>query len=133
VDLIAMVDDAVRGNPWEQEIYRMAVPAGVAVEFLSGTEASAQLRAWESDPRRVLVLTGDVATLAGLVEAAEGLITRVNLGGLHEQPGRRERLHYLYLSDDEANRLRRLEAGGITITAQDLPTTRPVPLRELLG
>jgi PTS system mannose-specific IIB component/fructoselysine and glucoselysine-specific PTS system IIB component len=132
VDLIVLVDDAVRSNPWEQEIYRMAVPGGVALEFASGAEAAARLRQWATGQDRVFILTGDIATMADLVLAGDGVINRVNLGGLHDVPGRRERLRYLYLSEDEISQLRRLEAAGIIITAQDVPTATPIAFRELL-
>lgn len=131
VDLIVLVDDAVRQNEWEQEIYRMAVPQGVEVEFVGAEEAVTRLRGWAAGSRRVFVLTGDIPTMAQLVERGNGAIERVNLGGVHQQPGRRERLHYLYLSDDEVERLRDLAAGGVRISAQDVPTATPVPLQEL--
>ncbi|MDH5315707.1 MAG: PTS sugar transporter subunit IIB, partial [Gemmatimonadota bacterium] len=76
VRLVVLVDDAVRANEWEQEIYRMALPEGVAVEFASVAEAVGQLRAWDSDPRRIFLLTGDVATMAELVVRGEGVIRR---------------------------------------------------------
>jgi mannose/fructose/N-acetylgalactosamine-specific phosphotransferase system component IIB len=33
-------------------------------------------------------------------------VTQVNLGGMHHRPGRTERLRYVYLTADEAERLR---------------------------
>jgi PTS system mannose-specific IIB component/fructoselysine and glucoselysine-specific PTS system IIB component len=129
--LIVLVDDAVRANQWEQEIYRMALPQDVAVEFVSRDEALARLREWDADPRRVMLVTGDVETMAALVTRGEGVIRRVNLGGIHAGPGRHPCLRYVYLSDDETSTLRRLEAAGAVITAQDVPTTTPVPLHQL--
>jgi mannose/fructose/N-acetylgalactosamine-specific phosphotransferase system component IIB len=55
----------------------------------------------------------------------------VNLGGVHHRPGRRERLPYLYLTDEELKGLVALEHAGAEVTAQDLPTTQPVGLRSL--
>lgn len=133
VQVIALVDDTIRANPWEQDIYRMATPETVQLEFVGCAEAAACLRGWDASPRNVLLLTGDLATMAALVEAGEGVIRRVNLGGLHQQPGRRERLRYLYLSDAEVDQLRRLEAGGTAVFAQDLPTAPAVPLREVVA
>jgi len=52
------------------------------------------------------------------------------LGGIHHQPGRSQRLRYVYLSDSEAVKLKELAGQGIEITAQDVPTARPVPLEE---
>jgi len=133
VDLIVLVDEAVRDNAWEREIYRMAVPQGVEVEFLGADEAGSRLREWADGHRRVFVLTGDIATMERLVERGDGAITRINLGGVHRQPGRRERLRYLYLSEDEVDRLRKLAESGVHVTAQDVPTAMPVTLQALLG
>ena len=55
---------------------------------------------------------------------------RVNIGGIHHRPGRSERLRYVYLTDDEARELRRLAATGVSVTAQDVPTARAVPVEE---
>jgi PTS system mannose-specific IIB component/fructoselysine and glucoselysine-specific PTS system IIB component len=124
---IALVDDAVRASDWEQELYRMGVPAPVEVRFAGVVEAAAQAGAWEADPRTGIVLTADIATMAALCAAAPS-VRRVNVGGIHFRPGRTERLRFVYLSDEEAAALRALAATGVAVTAQDVPTAAPVPL-----
>jgi len=52
-----LVDDAVRANEWEQEIYRMAVPEGVAVEFATVAEAAGRLPRLGQRPAPHLLLT----------------------------------------------------------------------------
>jgi PTS system mannose-specific IIB component/fructoselysine and glucoselysine-specific PTS system IIB component len=131
VDLIILVDDQVAGNPWEQELYRMGVSPELEVRFVSLADAIARLREWDTNGRRGLLLTGELETMAALHDAAPTVVHRINLGGVHHRPGRRERLPYLYLTDQELQRLRRLEASGAVITAQDLPTAPPVPLKAL--
>lgn len=126
---IVLVDDTVRGSAWEQDLYRMGVPPEIEVVFASTTEAAARLPVWERDPRVGILVAGDIDTLAAL--STNGLrVRRINIGGLHHRPGRSERLRYVYLSDDEAAKLRALAAQGIEVTAQDVPTAAPVPLRE---
>jgi len=49
---ILLVDDEVAANPWEQELYRMAVPDGVAIVFAGAAEAMEQLARWQADPER---------------------------------------------------------------------------------
>lgn len=132
VRLIVLVDDDVAANAWEQEIYRMAVPPGVEVEFVTRDAAISSLRRWEGDPRTVFVLTGTVEAMAALVRGGQGTLRRVNIGGLHAGPGRRERLRYVYLTDAEAAALRALEADGNEVSAQDVPTSAPVRMRDLL-
>jgi len=129
VGFIVLVDDAVRDSPSEQELYRMGVPPDIELIFASVPEAVAQLGAWEADARPSIVLAGSIATLAALTENCHR-VTRINLGGIHAGPGRSERLRFVFLSDAEAEQLKRLAARGVEVTAQDVPTARPVPLAE---
>ncbi len=131
--LIVLVDDAVSGNDWERDIYSLAVPKGIDVEIVSEAEAEQRCPEWSRDARPVIILTADLETMTRLVRGTGGLITRVNLGGIHHAPGRTERLRYVYLTQDDVDRLRALEAAGVAVTAQDLPTSTPVPVSELLG
>ncbi|MGH7701007.1 MAG: PTS system mannose/fructose/N-acetylgalactosamine-transporter subunit IIB [Gemmatimonadales bacterium] len=129
VGFIVLVDDEVRDSEWEQDLYRMGVAPEIDVVFASAQEAAARLAEWERDPRAGILLTGDIDTMVAVCADSHG-VTRVNIGGLHHRPGRRERLRYVYLTDDEAARLRRLAAAGVEVTAQDVPTARAVPLAE---
>jgi len=125
---IVLVDDTVRASEWEQDLYRMGVPPHIEVVFASTAEAAQRLPEWEADPRVGIVLAGSISTMAALCD--DNRVKRINVGGLHHQPGRSERLRYVYLSDNEAEQLRRLAARGIEITAQDVPTAPAVPLTE---
>lgn len=132
IAFIVLVDDDVRASDWEQELYRMGVPPDVTVIFADVREGIAQLPAWQADGRRGIVLTGDIAAMAQLVEGSHA-VEAVNVGGIHFREGRRERLRYVYLSDAEAAALARLGEQGVEVTAQDVPTGRKVPLAELLA
>ncbi len=132
VGFIVLVDDEVRNSAWEQDLYRMGVPPGIDVVFVSVAEVPRHLSAWIADPRPGIVLVGDVDTLASLVAAAGTGIHRINVGGVHHRPGRIERLRYVYLSDDEAAKLKQLASNEVEVTAQDVPTARAVPIREFL-
>lgn len=131
IDLIILVDDQVAGSPWEQDLYRMAVEPEMEVRFVTVADATAQLGEWQTNGKRALVLTGDLDTMAALHAANPQVVHRINLGGIHHRPGRRERLPFVYLTDQELRTLFTLQEGGAVITAQDLPTTTPVALRTL--
>ena len=126
---IVLVDDAVRASPWEQELYRMGVPPNIEVITVSTAEAAVQLAGWDADPRVGIVVAGDIGTMVALTENCHQ-VRRISVGGVHQRPGRTERLRFVYLSDAEAEQLRQLAARGIEITAQDVPTARAVPLAE---
>jgi mannose/fructose/N-acetylgalactosamine-specific phosphotransferase system component IIB len=131
IELIILVDDQVASTDWEQELYRMAVAPEIEVRFVTVADATAHMSEWQSNGKRGLMLTGDVETMATLRTSNPEVVQRINLGGIHHRPGRRERLPFLYLTDQELSSLQSLEAAGAVITAQELPSTPPVGLRSL--
>jgi PTS system mannose-specific IIB component/fructoselysine and glucoselysine-specific PTS system IIB component len=127
---LVLVDDGIRASAWEQDLYRMGVPGGMDIEFASVAEAGTAFGRWRGDGSRTMLIVADVGTLARLCAVAD--VRQVQLGGIHQGPGRRERLPYVFLSDDEVQALKALEASGVEITAQDVPSRRPVPLEEIV-
>ncbi len=130
IGFIVLVNDEVRASEWEQELYRMGVPPSMEVLFASAAEAAPRLAEWERDTRNGIVLTGDVETMAALARAMP--VRRcVNLGGIHAREGRTERLRYVFLTPAEAATLAQLASEGVEVSAQDVPTAKPVPIGEL--
>jgi PTS system mannose-specific IIB component/fructoselysine and glucoselysine-specific PTS system IIB component len=128
---ILLVDDEVAANPWEQDLYRMAVPDDVAIVVANAADASTAVAGWQAEPVRSILLTGSIETLVALYAADPAAVHRINLGGIHHRPGRSERLPYIYLSPAEYEALLDLEARGADVTAQDVPSASPVGLRAL--
>ncbi|HEX5817239.1 MAG TPA: PTS sugar transporter subunit IIB [Gemmatimonadales bacterium] len=128
---IVLADDEVARSDWEQDLYRMAVPAGLEVVFATVAAAASRLAEWERDARRTAVLMGSIEAAAQLYRADPAVARRINLGGIHHRPGRTERLPYVYLTDEEQRQLERLAGEGAQITGQDVPTSAPVPLEAL--
>jgi mannose/fructose/N-acetylgalactosamine-specific phosphotransferase system component IIB len=131
VERIILVNDAVAASSCEQDLYRMAVPPEIDLRFASTSEASAGLAGWRDDARRTLLLTGDIPTMLALHAADGRALHAINLGGLHHRPGRRQRLPYVYLTDDERAELLALERSGAEVSAQDVPTATAVALRDI--
>lgn len=129
---IVLVDDTVADSDWEQELYRMGVPPEMTVYFATVEQAAATLATYEGLDTQGIVLVGDISTMQRLVEGAGGLIHKVNVGGVHHVPGRTGRLRYVYLTPEEEQQLREMAAQGVEVTAQDVPSARPVSLEELL-
>ena len=129
---IVLVDDDVASSEWEQELYRMGVPPEMDVHFHTVDEAAGKLDGYQRDERRGALLTGDIETMARLIELT-GAIRRVNLGGIHHRTGRTQRLRYVFLAPDEEQALRVLAARGVDVSAQDVPAARPLALNEVLS
>jgi mannose/fructose/N-acetylgalactosamine-specific phosphotransferase system component IIB len=130
IEFIVLVDDAVSGSEWEQELYRMGVPPEMEVFFHTVADATGRLEGYRQDRRRGILLTGDVRSMACLVAA--GGIPAVNVGGIHHRPGRVQRLRYVFLNGDEERQLREIESRGVEVAAQDVPAAWPMPLEQLL-
>lgn len=131
IGFIVLVDDEVAGSEWEQELYRMGVPPEMDVHFESVESAVQRLPDYRRDPRKGIVLTGDITTMRRLIDSG-ALLTAVNIGGIHHRIGRTQRLRYVFLSPDEEDALRALDERGIRVTARDVPAAREVSLSELL-
>lgn len=131
-DQVVVVDDAIAGSPWEQELYCLGVPPEVEARFAAVDEARRDLPAWREGGRRVVVLVRDVPTLVRVAEGGALRGEEVNLGGIHHAAGRERVLPYLFLDAADRERLRALAAEGVRISARDLPSSRAVPLDELV-
>ncbi|HYW33338.1 MAG TPA: PTS sugar transporter subunit IIB [Gemmatimonas sp.] len=130
---IVLVDDEVASSEWEQELYRMGVPPDMSVHFHGVADAAAALAGYQADARPGLVLVGDIGTMARLVDASNGTIRSVNVGGIHHSPGRTGRLRYVFLTPAEEGALRGIARKGVVVTAQDVPGARAIPLDEMLA
>lgn len=129
--LYLVVDDELASSEWEQELYRLALPEEVSVEFHTVAEARRLLPAWQAGEGGAVLLTRGVESMWAL--GRDGLLREqsINLGGLHHTPGRERVLPYLHLGPEDFRLLESLEAAGAEVSAQDLPGTPPVPLADL--
>lgn len=130
-DRIVVVDDAIAGSAWEQELYCLGVPPEIEAQFVSSSQAQEAFELWRGGPKRTIVLVRDVATaqrMAGLLRGEE-----VHLGGIHHAEGRTRVLPYLHLTPDELATLREMEASGVAVSARDLPGSNRVRLEHLGG
>lgn len=132
LQLLLLVDDEVAASDWEQELYRMGVPPEMQVHFLSVDDAAKALPRFQTDPRPGILLVGDIGTMKRLVVAANGSIRAVNIGGVHHALGRTPRLRYVFLTSAEEKELQAIADLGVQVSAQDVPSTKPVPLADVL-
>ncbi|HMC56890.1 MAG TPA: PTS sugar transporter subunit IIB [Gemmatimonadaceae bacterium] len=130
IGFIVLVDDEVACSEWEQELYRMGTPPEMQVHFYSVDAVTGALPTFTKDERPGILLTGNVDAMLALVTRAG--VREVNIGGIHHRADRKQRLRYVFLSPKEEQVLRRMGELGATVTAQDVPSSRPIELSELL-
>ena len=110
----------------------MAVPPEMDIYFADVTTAIRDHPRYASDPRPGILISGDIESMHRLVKGVKA-IGSINLGGIHHRAGRMEKLRYIFLTPEEEQQLRDLEAAGVEVTAQDVPSARLVPLGDVLA
>lgn len=137
IQFIVLMDNSIAESDWEMDLYRLGVPPHIEIIFSGIEGVAANYADYAKDKRRGILLTGSVEDMLALVRNLKSDATlqrndiEVNLGGLHARSGRSKRLRYIYLSGGEEVALGEMAALGAVITAQDVPSARPVPLKEL--
>jgi mannose/fructose/N-acetylgalactosamine-specific phosphotransferase system component IIB len=126
---LIVVNDLLAGSAAEQEIYRSGLPAGIEAAFWTEAEATGRLQSVVASEEAVIVLTEDLATMDRLARGGVP-IDEVNVGGIHAGPGRERVLPFVCLDPEDRRRIRALEAAGIRVSAQDVPTAEAVRLVE---
>jgi len=128
---LVLVDDLVASSEWEKDLYRMAVPPEMEIFFDDVAAATRNHAKYAEDPRPGILITGDIDSMLRLAKGVKA-IGSVNIGGVHYRAGRAEKLRYVFLTPSEEQQLRALEGSGVEVTAQDVPSAKPVPLTEIL-
>jgi len=128
-----VVDDALAGSGWEQDLYRSGLPDEVTAEFVTVDEAAMRFAELDGREGPGALLTRGTRAMRKLAE--QGLLDgrRVNVGGLHGGAGRERVLDYLYLGECERADLEVINHHSESVVARDLPTTRPISLDTVLG
>jgi mannose/fructose/N-acetylgalactosamine-specific phosphotransferase system component IIB len=128
-----VVDDELAEAEWEQDLFRLGVPAGSEVEFTGVEEARSRFPVWDEAPGPTILLTRDLDHMLRLARGGVLEGREVNLGGIHHAPGRDRVLPYLFLSTEDRERIRALLEEGARVEARDLPDAPRTRARTLLG
>jgi len=119
VDNLLVADDEVFSNNQMQLIYRLALPADVAITFVSVDDLASEFDKLP-DNSTSLVLIRSIENLV----RARGCgckIIRIMLGNIHATPERKRVTDAVYLSDEECEILCNLKKTGIEVEIQTFP------------
>ena len=128
VDRVVVADDEASESPLMRVAMGLAVPTGIQVDISRLEDVPfAEL---EQDNVRTLLLVRDIPAL--MRARSRGLAVRhVNLGNIHHGPGRRPVSASVYLTAEELQQLRALDASGVELEVRGVPGDRPVLFSEM--
>jgi mannose/fructose/N-acetylgalactosamine-specific phosphotransferase system component IIB len=119
-DRIVVVSDEAAADPIQSSLMSMAVPSEVRVLVIPVESAARSLLANEWEKDRVLLLLPSPREARRLAEAGVSFDS-VNVGGLHDAPGRKFITSSLALSDQDREDLQVLLDKKIFIETRTLP------------
>lgn len=123
---ILLAHDGVASDATRCDLYRSMAEGDTAIDVQPLAVVAAELQRTEPRPRTLLVL-GSAADAQRLLELGAPL-RQVQVGGLHQGPGKKRLLDYVYLSAEDVRALGWLLDRGVALEAQDLPSHRGVPI-----
>jgi PTS system mannose-specific IIB component len=128
VERIVVADDEAAHNALMQTAMRMAVPQGVTVDIVPMEKADFAGAA--GDRVRTLVLLREVSAV--LKARARGLPDGpLNLGNVHAGAGRKAITRAVFLSGEEVDELKTLQAQGMPVSFQAVPLEKPLSLEAV--
>lgn len=125
-----IVDDEVADDRFASSLFESALPEGTKLRILKTGAFTEAIKAADDLSRTVLLLRG-LPVLRSLCEAGFRP-EEVNLGGIHIRPGAERILDYIFLTPEDSDDARWLLDSGVSLYAQDLPSSPRRALAELL-
>ena len=114
VSHILVIDDKTAKDPIQCSPMRLAVPAGLKVEFLTVEEASKKLSGDAYQNERPMILVRGPEVILKLMEQ-EVDIPSLNIGNLRSAPGKTKLLSHAYAFAEEIESWKELDRKGVKI------------------
>ncbi len=119
-DCILIANDAVAANDLRMAALRMAKPEGCKLVMKSIDDSVKALNSGVTDKYNLFIITETIADVARLANAVDG-IKEINLGGVKVEEGKKQISKAVFVSDEECDTIRDLEARGIHMYVQMVP------------
>lgn len=120
---ILVVNDAVSRDPEQIDLLRMVVPEEIVLDAIDVPSSAKKWPELVSAADSYLILFSDPASLLRAIDL--GMVPKeINLGGMHESPGRRQWLHGLFASDADIAAIRKMIGKGIDVEIRLVPSSR---------
>jgi fructoselysine and glucoselysine-specific PTS system IIB component len=130
-DCVLVADDAVAGDQLRMSALRLAKPDGLKLVIKSIDDSASAIAKGATDKYKLLVICASVEGACRLAEQVPA-ITEIDLGGVKQEPGKRQLSEAVFLSDTEIDLLRQAEKRGVRVYAQMLPTDTQIDLSKLV-
>jgi mannose/fructose/N-acetylgalactosamine-specific phosphotransferase system component IIB len=130
IERIVLANDAVANDTWQKEIYSMAVPTEIEVKIFVVEQAVEYLKSL-NDKKKTMVVINSLKDALAIVKAGIKLL-KLNIGGLHFEPGKKSFASYIFLSDDDIKKAKEILESGVTLEGREIPGSPAINLDNLI-
>lgn len=128
---IVVANDQVAGRTFQKVLMETAVPRGIRVKIVPLEELCQTLSSEELTACRVLLLFASAADALKAHRLGVGF-DRLNLGNMHGGEGKMRLTCTIALDAEDIEDLTRIEAEGVQISSQCIPSDRQQDWRKLI-
>jgi mannose/fructose/N-acetylgalactosamine-specific phosphotransferase system component IIB len=119
IERIILANDAVAGDEWEREIYTLAVPPEIEVKIVNIIDATEFIKN-NQDHKKTMVLLNTLKDALTIIESGVK-ITKLNIGGLHYENGKKSYATYIFLSDEDIYYAKKIIEYGVILEGREIP------------
>jgi mannose/fructose/N-acetylgalactosamine-specific phosphotransferase system component IIB len=123
IEGIITVSRVVAGDEFRQQLYRLACPPQLEIQFAIVADAAANYKTWLVEEKRWLLLFDSPHEMLELAKAV-GAPAEVNLANLGCSRERNEAFESIYITAEEEQALRELDQMGTRIYYQQVPSVK---------
>lgn len=128
---IMVVDDEVSENAIEKSGLKLATPAGVKLSVLPIEKAAANILAGKYDSQRLLIIARKPDRLLKLVELGVP-IKEINVGNMSQSEHSKAITKSINVLDNDLEDFKKLNAAGVKLVSQMVPSDRSEDFMSLL-
>ena len=121
-EYMIIANDDIASSQEDSDIYLLAVPFGCKGKVFDVKNAAFFLNSIQNEKPFIAVL-GSLSNALEMYNSGYSF-KELNIGGVHYSEGKKEIMHYLFTDQKDIDAVKQLEAMGVVIYLQDLPSNK---------
>lgn len=118
-NLLLVANDEVANNKMRQGLMDMAAPNGVATRYFT-LDKTINVIHKAADRQKIFIICETPSDVLKLVEGGVP-IKKLNVGNMHQAPGKREASSVVYVDDKDVEAFKKLRDLGVEIEIRKVP------------
>lgn len=129
---IVVADDKAAADPLQSMMLQMACPPNIQLKLMKISDAAAFLKDPSVDRSKLLVIIRNVDS-ALLLTQENVEISEINVGNVSSGPKRKKFSKSVWLTPEEIEKFRQLNARGIQLEVRVVPNEKATDLMSMIG